>query len=128
MKGRILIIDDEVIITKSLQKLLLKQKFEVIVANNGTEAMQAVQNEKIDLIVCDVMIPEMDGIEIIKLIREYLTQQAKPLIPEILITGYADEEKYKSAVDLKVADYLYKPFDTSEFLEVIEKNLNGVKR
>jgi response regulator RpfG family c-di-GMP phosphodiesterase len=68
--------------------------------------------------------PGEDGIEAIKNIREYLDENNKKRIPEVLITGYADEEKYKNALKLKVADYIYKPFDTNDFLEVIRKNLN----
>ncbi|MFH2138345.1 MAG: response regulator [Candidatus Omnitrophota bacterium] len=123
MKGSILIIDDEVIITKSLQKLLQKKEYDVTVAHNGTEALAQVKEKDFNLIVCDVRIPEMDGIEIIKGIRESLKQQNKPAVPEVLITGYADEEKYKNAINLKVADYIYKPFDTSEFLEIVQKHV-----
>lgn len=123
MKGSILLIDDEIIITKSVQKLLKKHDYEVTVAHNGAEALEKIKGKAYNLIVSDVRIPGMDGIEIIKGIREYLKANDKPAVPEVLITGYADEEKYKSAVDLKVAGYLYKPFDTSDFLEVVEKNL-----
>ena len=123
MKGSILLIDDEIIITKSVQKLLKKNDYEVTVAHSGKEALEKVKEKDYNLIVSDVRIPEMDGIEIIKGIRAYLKANNKPAIAEVLITGYADEEKYKSAVALKVADYLYKPFDTSDFLEVVRKNI-----
>ena len=71
--------------------------------------------------------PDLDGIETIEQIRTYLKQSNKKPIPEILITGYADEDKYKSALDLKVADYIFKPFDIKEFVEVVKRNLNAEK-
>lgn len=66
----------------------------------------------------------MDGIETIKEIRIYLKKLNKKSIPEVLISGYADVDKYKSAMDLEVADYLYKPFDSTEFLKVVKKTID----
>ena len=125
MAKNILIIDDDKIVIKSLQKLLEKKGYNVTVTQSGSDALEKVKGHEFHLIVCDVRMPQMDGIETIKQIREYLGSQDKGRIPEVLITGYADRKKYESAVDLKVADYIYKPFDTSEFLDVINKNLEG---
>jgi DNA-binding NtrC family response regulator len=123
MPKNILIIDDEEIVTKSLRKLLKKQGYGVTVAQSGQQALQEVKNQDFHLVVCDVRMPQMDGIETIKEIRRFLKNEGKAPIPEILITGYADEEKYKNAVNLKVADYIYKPFDMNDFLEVVKRNL-----
>ena len=123
MAKNILIIDDEELITKTLQKLLKKQGYGVTIAQSGNEALEKVKKQEFDLIVCDVRMPEMDGVETVKEIRNYLKEQGKQSIPEVFITGYADEEKYKNAVKLKVADYIYKPFDREEFLAVIRRNL-----
>lgn len=123
MAKKILVIDDEAMITKSLQKLLKKEGYESTVVSNGVEALEKIKAEDFDLLVLDIRMPQMDGIETIKNAREIRSQQSKPQIPEVVITGYADEEKYKSAVDLKVSAYLYKPFDTSEFLAIIKNNL-----
>ncbi|MBN3039684.1 MAG: response regulator [Candidatus Omnitrophica bacterium] len=123
MAKKILIIEDEKLITKTLQKLLKKEGYEVEIANNGADAIERAKEKDFDLIVSDIRMPLMDGIETIKVIRENRQEAGKPLIPEIIITGYADEEKYKSAVDLKVAAYIYKPFDTEEFLEAIRNNI-----
>jgi CheY-like chemotaxis protein len=67
--------------------------------------------------------PEMDGIETIKEIRSYLEKSNKKPIPEVLITGYADADKYTSAMELEVNDYLYKPFDNKEFLQIVKKTI-----
>ncbi|MDD5070797.1 MAG: response regulator [Candidatus Omnitrophica bacterium] len=123
MAKKILIVEDEKLITKSLARLLDKKGYDTVIANTGEEAIQKVASSDFDLIISDIRMPEKDGIETIIEIRALLKKEDKPLIPEILITGYADEEKYKSAIDLKVAGYLYKPFDTEDLMEAIENAL-----
>jgi len=123
MAKRILIIEDEKIITKTLQKLLKGKGYETEVVNSGKDALAKVKENDFNLIICDIMMPEMDGIETIKAIRAEREAQGKSPIPEIVITGYADEGKYKNAVELEVAAYLYKPFDTDELLEAIKGNI-----
>ena len=124
MAKKILVIDDEELITKSLLKLLDTEGYDVAVARNGSEALARVKESDFDLIVSDVRMPEMDGIETIRQIRAYLKTIDKKPIPEILITGYADKEKYETAMDLKVADYLYKPFDREDFLKAVKRNIS----
>ena len=121
MAKKILIIDDEELITKSLLKLLKGEGYVVSVARNGEEAIERVREMDFDLIISDVRMPEMDGIETIKQIRALLERLGKVLPPEVLITGYADADKYDEGMELEVADYLYKPFDNVEFLQVVKK-------
>ena len=123
MAKKILIVEDEKIITKTLQKLLKTKGYDVDVVNSGKDALAKIKESDFNLIVCDIMMPEMDGIETIKAIRKERKTQGKSLIPEVVITGYADENKYQSAVELDVAAYLYKPFDTDELLEAIKGNI-----
>jgi putative two-component system response regulator len=123
MEKRILVIDDEAMVTKSLQKLLKKEGYDATIVSNGTEALAEVKQSDFDLIVIDIRMPEMDGIETIMAIREYLSIENRNPVPEIVITGYANENKYKCAVDLKVAAYIYKPFDTQDFLDTIKRTL-----
>ena len=123
MAKRILVIDDEELVIESLKKLLRRENYDVTIARNHKEAIKEVEDHDFDLIVADIRMPEVDGVEIVKHIREYLKQNNKKPIPEILITGYASEETFKQAQDLNVADYIYKPFDIKHFLEVVKKNL-----
>jgi CheY-like chemotaxis protein len=120
---KILIIDDEEIVTKSLQKLLKKEGYQTTIAKSGSEAIEKVKRTDFDLIICDVRMPQMDGITTIKEIRRYLKENNRPQPPEVVITGYADLDKYQAAMDLEVADYLYKPFDTQDFLKIVKKNI-----
>ena len=120
MAKKILVIDDEKLVTGSLEKLLKKVGYIVKTAQNYQEALEAIGESYFDLIISDVRIPDKDGIEIIKGIRAYLQQNQKTPIPEILITGYASKEKYQSAVDLNIRGYINKPFDVKEFLATVE--------
>ena len=125
MAKRILVIDDEALVIESLKKLLKKKGYDVSIAKNGLEAMQRIEEGGFDLIVSDIRMPDMNGIEIIKKIREYLKQNGKGSVPEILITGYASKENLEEAKKLNVADYIYKPFNIKDFLDVIERNLSS---
>lgn len=123
MPKNILVIDDEELVTESLKRLLKKEGYGVTIAKSGKEALEAIKDTAFDLVVSDIRMPEIDGIEIVKNIREYLKRGGKKPIPEILITGYASDESFRQAQELKVADYIYKPFDITEFVKVVKKNL-----
>jgi len=73
-----------------------------------------------------VRMPGKDGIETIKEIRKTLAAAGKKHVPEILITGYADREKYDEAMSLEVADYIFKPFDNIDLLRLVEKNIKKI--
>ncbi|MCM8796055.1 MAG: response regulator [Candidatus Omnitrophica bacterium] len=123
MTKKILVVEDEELITKSLLKLLDAEGYNVTVVKNGRDAIEKVKTGDFDLIISDVRMPDLDGIETIKQIRAYLKRLNKKPIPEILITGYADKEKYEAALDLKIVDYLYKPFDRTDFLKIVKRNI-----
>ena len=123
MPKSILVIDDEELVVESIKRLLKKEGYSVTIAKSGKEAMERIKELDFNLIVSDIRMPEIDGVEIIKGIREYLKQNNKNFIPEILITGYSSDENLKQAQELKVADYIYKPFDVKVFLDVVKKNL-----
>ncbi len=124
MAKKILVVDDEELVTKSLLKFLKINGYTATVAKSGREAIDKVKKNDFDLIICDVKMPEMDGIETIKQLRELLEKSNRKIVPEVLITGYADMEKYVNAKELEVFDYLYKPFDNKEFLRIV-KNAVG---
>ncbi len=124
MGKKILVIDDEKLVVESLKKLLKREGYEVNIAKNGAEAMEQIKESDFDLIVSDIRMPDINGIEIVKKIREYLKQNGKSSVPEILITGYASEENMEEAEKLNVADYIHKPFNIKDFLDVIKRNVS----
>lgn len=127
MRKKILLIDDEDLVVRSLSRLLGKGGYEVLVCKSGKEALNVVEQQDVDLIVCDVRMPEMSGIETIESIRKIYKKRGKQSVPEILITGYADETLSKKAEELRVVDYIYKPFDLKAFLACVAKNLKTGK-
>jgi CheY-like chemotaxis protein len=121
---KILVVDDEELITKSLLKLLTTEGYNATVVRSGKEAIEKVKEGNFDLIISDVRMPGIDGIETIKQIRSELKKANKRQIPEIVITGYADKEQYETAMtELKVKDYIFKPFERAEFLKAIKNTI-----
>ena len=120
MAKNILVIDDEELIIRSLRKLLEKSGYAVLVAKNGQDALAMVEEEDFDLIVADVRMPGMNGIETIKAIYENLGKRGLKRIPVIFITGYADEEIEQRAETLKPVAYIYKPFEITELVDKVK--------
>ncbi|MFH0790567.1 MAG: response regulator [Candidatus Omnitrophota bacterium] len=123
MAKKILMVDDEELVTKSLVKLLKKQGYAASMALSGQEAIEKAKETDFDLIICDVRMPGIDGIDTIKQIRARVEESKKKPILEVLITGYADIDNYEKGMALEVADYLYKPFDNAELLRVVKKTI-----
>ena len=122
-----MLIDDEELVIKSIEKLLTKEGYKVIVCRSGTAAIETAKEAYFDLIVCDVRMPIISGIDAIKRIREIRQKNKKGKVPEILITGYADPEANAEAERLEVSDYLYKPFDLKAFLSSVKKNIGDTQ-
>ena len=122
---KILLVDDEDLVVRSIDKLLKKQGHEVLVCRSGEEALEKIKTLNVDLLVTDVRMPGISGVELIKKIREYLGKNMRPAIKEIIITGYAEDDMNKEAESLKVADYIYKPFDLRDFMAAIDRNTNS---
>lgn len=121
MSKNILIVDDDKLVVMTLKKLLVKEGYRVTPALGGLEAIALVKTSDFDLIISDLKMPDMDGVETIKKIREYLRQNNKKPIPEIFISAYAKEEIYHKAVELSAVDYLEKPFDIKALLLSMSK-------
>jgi len=120
MSQRILLVDDEEMLTRSLQKLLVKKGYDVTVANDGREAVEFAETSDFDLIITDIRMPRLDGISTIKIIRKLMEDNGKNRVPEILITGYALEEYMNEAERLNVSDCLYKPINIFDLLRSIK--------
>jgi len=125
MSRKILVIDDEELITKSLLRLLSAREYSVTVARSGTEAVKKVKDADFDLVVSDVRMPGLDGLDTIREIREHFRSLNKQSPPEIIITGYADIGKHREARGMRIAEYLHKPFDNDEFLQAVQRSLTA---
>ena len=123
MAKKILVIDDEELIIKSLRKLLEKNGFKVFVAKNGQDAIIMAEEENFDLIIADIRMPGINGVEAVQLIFENLENKKVSRIPTIFITGYADKNIKQRATALNPIAYIYKPFDISELVDRVKEVL-----
>ncbi|MEK7699847.1 MAG: response regulator, partial [Planctomycetota bacterium] len=114
---KILIVDDDKT-TRRLLSLYLKGKgYETITAENGLEAMEKVGTEDINLIVTDLNMPYMDGIELTKTLKSSSWSN----IPILMVTTEADEQEKKKGMEAGVDDYLVKPANANQINESIKK-------
>lgn len=120
MAKKILIIDDEELIIKSLTRLLEKIGYEVFIAKNGEDAMVLSEEEAFDLIIADIRMPGMNGVETVKSIYDDKQKKQQNNAPVIFITGHADDDIEKAAKKLCPNDYIYKPFDIDNLLKKIK--------
>lgn len=123
MPERILIIDDDENMRSSLQMELESEGYEVAIAENGFKAIELAQGESFDLILCDVRMPGIGGLETIAAIKEYL-----PVARNIVITAYASQDAPITALRMKVDDYLMKPFSSEELLHSVRSSVAHYKR
>ena len=105
---KILVVDDEELLVKGIRFNLQNDGFEVITASNGLQAVQQAQTQSPDLIVLDVMMPEMDGLTACSKIREFSN------VPIMLLTAKTDDMDKLIGFDSGADDYLTKPFNILE--------------
>jgi two-component system phosphate regulon response regulator PhoB len=113
IKGKILIVDDEPDALELIEVNLKAAGFEVMVADDGHEAMQKIRANSPDLILLDVMLPEMDGLEVCKTLRR---DPATARIPIIMLTARAAEMDRVLGLELGADDYITKPFSPRELI------------
>ena len=124
---QILLIDDDELVLRSLGRLLTRQGYRVESATSGKEAIEKIRTNEFDLIVSDVRMPGVDGIECVRYIRQFETTAGRGLTPEIFITGYSDDQARTRADSLAIRDYVQKPFDNLEFLDIVRLRLSQRK-
>ena len=105
---KILVVDDEALLVKGIRFNLQNEGYEVITGTNGLEAVRQVQNQSPDLVILDVMMPEMDGLTACERIREFSN------VPIILLTAKTDNMDKLMGFDRGADDYLTKPFNILE--------------
>jgi len=115
-REKILVVDDEPSIRKSLDIMLSIHGYEVLISADGKEALREIDREKPDLVLTDVNMPRMDGIELLR-----HTRQIDENIGVILITGYASINDAVSAIRMGAYDYITKPINDQEILTQIDR-------
>lgn len=117
MKRSILICDDEEGIRESL-KLILEKDYDLSFAHDGNEAISMLKKNPVDMIIIDIKMPRMDGIETMKKLKHI-----KPDIKMLVSSGYKSVETAQEAVSAGAIDYIVKPFERSEMLKAVKKLL-----
>ena len=110
MKSKILFVDDEEPIRELVRFYIEKEGFTMLEAGNGVEALEVFENDYVDLAIVDVMMPKMDGWELVKEMKEIRD------VPVIMLTAMGESKDKLKGFDLGVDDYVVKPFDPDELM------------
>jgi DNA-binding NtrC family response regulator len=116
MSGRILIVDDEAIVIKSCLRILDDSDYQVEAVQDGWEALEKIDENYYDVLILDIKMPKIDGLEVLQRVKE-----GHPDIDVIMITGLSEIETAVQSMKLGAFDYLHKPFDPDEFKLVVER-------
>lgn len=113
---RILLVDDEEDLVTFLSHRLLKRGYTVTATTSGPDAVDAVKKQKFDVVILDLKMPHMDGIEVLQVLKE-----DQPYLEAIMLTGHGSHESALEAGRLDAFRYLIKPYDFDELLVMIQE-------
>lgn len=118
MANRILVIDDEKVVGESLRRTLSGEGYEIDIAHSGREGLRKARMGSFDLIMVDLKMPDIDGLDVIKRIKE-----EQPDVMMVMITGYSTVDSATEALRTGAFDYIPKPFTPEEITDVVGKAL-----
>lgn len=122
-KSKILFIDDEETLASKIKQILEFENFEVQYESSGISALEYLNNNAPDLIICDIMMPEMDGFQFYEAFQKLESKN----IPFIFLSANYKLDEFKNRINLETEDFLSKPISRTDLLKAIEKKLNTVK-
>jgi two-component system response regulator MprA len=106
--GRILVVDDEPRVLSLMRRVLELEGYEVVLANDGTAALEILRSEPIDLVILDVMMPDLDGFDVCRIVRR------ESLVPILMLTARDAGADKVTGLDTGADDYVVKPFENDE--------------
>ena len=112
---KILIVDDEENMLNMLKNFFLINDYECETATNGLEALEVLKKDHIDIVITDMKMPKMDGMELLKIIRQKYEK-----ISAVIMTGFAEEYTNTEALNLGAEGYITKPFRNKELLLILD--------
>jgi DNA-binding NtrC family response regulator len=113
---RLLIVDDEASLLEFLGLLFREEGYEVTTERAGTAALERLRQESFDLVLCDVMMPDLNGLDLLRELRA-----SDPRTAVIMMTAYSSTRSAIEAMKLGAIDYVAKPFDVEELKVVVQK-------
>lgn len=117
--AHILIIDDERPIRSTLREILEYEKYKVSDAENGEEGLKLIEKKKFDLVLCDIKMPKMDGIEVLEKVMEKQSD-----LPVVMISGHGNIETAVEAIKMGAFDFIAKPLDLNRLLVTVRNALD----
>ena len=120
----ILVIDDNADIRDNTAEMLELAGYNVLTAENGERGVDLALKEKPDMIICDIRLPELDGYDVLLLLRQHPVAKK---IPFIFLTAKTERSDFRKGMDLGADDYITKPFDEDELLSAVEVRLKKAK-
>jgi DNA-binding NarL/FixJ family response regulator len=126
MSGKkILVIEDEPEMRRNLMTILKLEKFHPVAAENGRSGLELARKEKPDLILCDIMMPELDGHAVVQALR---TDSQLAAIPFIFLTAKGEKSDQRAGMKLGADDYLTKPVSKTDLLDAIDARLKRIEQ
>ncbi len=122
MAKRVLLAEDEPNIVESLTFLLERAGFEIMVESNGRQALETVLQDSPDVLVLDVMLPELDGYEILRRLRG---DPRSANLPVLMLTAKGQRENRETALEYGADLFITKPFSNAEIIEAVKQLENG---
>ncbi len=119
---KVLVVDDEPIVTKSAERVLNAEGYKVESAHDGREALLKTEQNHYDLLLTDIRMPEMDGISLIRWMRQF-----RPATGIVVITGYPSQETIEEVLDLGIVDYVPKPFTPEVLKDVTHRAVEWLR-
>jgi CheY-like chemotaxis protein/predicted regulator of Ras-like GTPase activity (Roadblock/LC7/MglB family) len=117
---KVMVVDDSVSVRKVVEHALAPRQMEVIAASTGTEAVERLEGERPDVVICDVILPDKDGYEICAFVRAHARLGGTPVL---LISGIVDERVRERAAQVKANDVMFKPFTADTLVRKVNELL-----
>jgi len=121
MTKRILVVDDDELVLMALKELLRFEGYEIYTFSRGSEALKKLDQEDFDLLILDIIMPEMDGFELCRLIREKDSYKEKPIL---FLTAKNQEEDKKRGLEVGATLFLSKPISPQRLLTLIKDTIS----
>jgi two-component system response regulator PilR (NtrC family) len=111
-----MVVDDELMMRKLVEKVLIRDGFQVVLAKDGEEALRILAERRVEIIISDIKMPRLNGFELLRSVK-----QQYPNIAVIMMTAYGDTYSVKDALLLGADEYVTKPFQSHEIALIVER-------